>query len=84
MEKIKKSLSMTYVVILSRSHKHIRGLAVPQPCRLSAVKSGSFPIPDISAKSAKCHTGVRRSGSNFIINVKAEFYLQLAVFVYSY
>ena len=35
------------------------------------VKSNSIPLPDICAKSAKCHIGFRSSGSDLIINVKA-------------
>ena len=40
---------------------HMNGLAVPQPCRLSA--------SDICAKSAKWYAGLRSSGCNLIINV---------------
>ena len=50
---------------------HIRGLAVQQPCRLSAhnsIKSVSISFPDICAKSAECYAGLRSSGCN-IINV---------------
>ena len=49
--------------ILSTSYMHTRGLAAPQPCRLSAsVKSDSIPLPDIC-------TGFGSSGSNLIINL---------------
>ena len=34
-----------------------------------SVKSDSIPLPDISAKSARCHTGFHSSDNTLIINV---------------
>ena len=63
-------VSLHDVGILSKSHMHTGGSAVPQPCRLSAgVKFDSIALSDICTVPSECHTGFCNSGSDLIINV---------------
>ena len=62
------SVSLHNIGILSRSHKHTRGLAEPEPCRLQpGVKLDSISLSDICTESSKCHTGFCNSGSDLLI-----------------